>query len=74
MNPKFLFRFTSFASDDEGVNTPKTDRNVIFEQLRIDLLKAAEYMPWSPECPGKANDKVSRANKAAALALLARAD
>ena len=67
-------RFTSLASDDEGVNTPKTDRNIIFEQLRIDLLKAAEYMPWSPECPGKANDKVSRANKAAALALLARAD
>ena len=67
-------RFVSLASNDEGVNTPKTDRNVIFEQLRIDLLKAAEYMPWAPECPGKANNKVSRANKAAALALLARAD
>lgn len=67
-------RFTSLASDDEGVNTPKTDRNVIFEQLRIDLQKAADYLPWSPECPGEANNKVSRANKAAALALLARAD
>ncbi|MGN1247209.1 MAG: RagB/SusD family nutrient uptake outer membrane protein, partial [Paludibacteraceae bacterium] len=67
-------RFTSLASDDEGVNTPKTDRNVIFEQLRIDLLKAAEYLPWSPDCPGKANNHVGRANKAAALALLARAD
>lgn len=67
-------RFVSLAGDDSGVNTPKGDRNVVFEQLRIDLRKAAEYMPWSPECPGSANNHVGRANKAAALALLARAD
>lgn len=67
-------RFVSLAEDNEGVDSQKTDRNVIFEQLRIDLLKAAEYLPWSPECPGEANNHVGRANKAAALALLARAD
>lgn len=67
-------RFTSLAADDNGVNAKKTDRNEVYEQLRVDLRKAADYMPWSPECPGNANNNVGRANKAAALALLARAD
>lgn len=67
-------RFVSLASDDEGVNARKTDRNEIYEHLRADLQKAADYLPWSPECPGTANNNVGRANKAAALALLARAD
>ena len=67
-------RFVSLAEDDGGVNVKKTDRNEIYEHLRADLQKAADYLPWSPECPGTANNNVGRANKAAALALLARAD
>ncbi len=67
-------RFVSLAQDPDGVNARKTDRNEVFEQLRVDLIRAAELMPWSPECPGNAKNNVGRANKAAALALLARAD
>lgn len=67
-------RFVSLAENDEGVNARKTDRNEIYDHLRVDLQKAADYLPWSPECPGTANNNVGRANKAAALALLARAD
>lgn len=67
-------RFVSLAKDEKGVNTPKTDRNVIFEQLRKDLTKAAEYLPWSTERKGASANNVGRANKAAALGLLARMD
>lgn len=67
-------RFTSLAKDPNGVNAKKTDRNEVFEQIRKDLLRAAELMPWSPECPGNAKNNVGRGSKAAALALLARAD
>ena len=52
----------------------KTDRNVIFEQLRKDLRWAAELMPWSESCPGKANNYTGRPSKALALGLLARMD
>lgn len=67
-------RFVSLAKDPNGVNARKVDRNEVYEQLRVDLKRAAELMPWSPECPGNAKNNVGRANKAAALALLARAD
>ena len=68
-------RFVSLAQDPNGVNARKTDRNEVFEQIRKDLLRAAELMPWSPDCPAtNAQNNVGRASKAAALALLARAD
>ncbi len=67
-------RFVSLAKDENGVNARKTDRNVIYEQLRKDLTKAADYLPWSPERKGASANNVGRANKAAALALLARMD
>lgn len=67
-------RFVSLAKDPNGVNARKEDRNVIYEQLRKDLTKAADYLPWSPERSGASQDHVGRANKAAALALLARVD
>ena len=63
--------------DGEDVNTlfcEKTDRNEIFEQLRIDLKDAARYMPWSAACPGTAANYTGRPSKAFALALLARMD
>lgn len=67
-------RFVSLAKDEKGVEVKKTDRNEIFDQLRIDLSRAADYLPWSEERTGAAKNNVGRANKAAALALLARAD
>lgn len=68
-------RFTSIAADMDGVMSPKTDRNVVYEQLRKDLTEAAELMPWSPEVPVLgAKNNIGRASKASALALLARAD
>ena len=67
-------RFVSIVKDPEGVNAKKADRNLIFDQLRIDLAKAAELLPWSAQRIGLSNNNVGRANKAAALALLARAD
>ena len=67
-------RFVSLAKDPNGVNARKTDRNEVFAQLRKDLVRAAQLMPWSPDCPGNAQNNVGRASKAAALALLARAD
>lgn len=67
-------RFVSLAKDPSGVNAKKEDRNVIFEQLRKDLALAAQYLPWAPERSGASQDNVGRASKAAALALLARAD
>ena len=46
----------------------------MLKQLRIDLKKAAAYMPWSSECPGSAKNYTGRPSKAAAYALLARVD
>lgn len=67
--------FKSFDGQDlQDLYVYKTDRNVIFEQLRQDLKEAAELMPWSESCPGKANNNVGRPSKATALALLARMD
>ena len=85
------------------VQTPKVDRNIVFERIRTDLKRAAELMPWSENCPaigslgtprlytdwytlnenGFGNymenqsaptNYTGRPSKAAALALLARAD
>ena len=57
------------------VSTAKVDRNIAFEQIRTDLLNAANLMNWSAsaQVAGAVND-VRRPSKAAALALLARAD
>ena len=67
-------RFVSIAKDPTGVNAKKADRNIIFDQLRVDLKKAANLLPWSSQRVGLSQNNVGRANKAAALALLARAD
>lgn len=85
------------------VQTPKVDRNMVFERIRTDLKRAANLMPWSKSCPaigslvtpriyvdgytlneyGYAHymeeqsaptNYTGRPSKAAALALLARAD
>lgn len=67
--------FKSFDGKDlNDLYVYKTDRNVIFEQLRNDLKQAAELMPWSESCPGKANNYTGRPSKALALGLLARTD
>lgn len=65
-------RFVSISKDENSLNTPKSDRTNVLKQLRIDLKKAAEYMPWSNECPGTALNYTGRPSKAAAYALLAR--
>ncbi len=59
----------------DDVNSAKVDRNVAFEQIRKDLLLAAQLMEWSGavQLPAAQND-VRRPSKAAALALLARSD
>ena len=67
-------RFESLAKNPEGMGIIKTDRNVIYEQLRTDLKRAAELLPWAAECPAEANNYTGRPSKAAALALLARID
>ncbi|MBR1878629.1 MAG: RagB/SusD family nutrient uptake outer membrane protein [Paludibacteraceae bacterium] len=67
-------RFTSIAKDEAGMKTKKSDRTNVLAQLRIDLKKAAELMPWSSECPGTAANYTGRPSKAAAYALLARVD
>lgn len=68
-------RFESIAKNPDGVKTPKSDRNLIFEHLRTDLTRAAELLPWSADIPlPSARNNVGRASKAAALGLLARAD
>ena len=58
----------------EVLYTKKTDRNVIFEQLRLDLKEAARLMPWSAQCPGGAGNYTGRPSKALAYGLLARMD
>lgn len=67
-------RFESVSKNPASAKTPKTDRNVIYEHLRGDLKKAAEYLPWSSECPGAAKNRTDRPSKAAAYALLMRND
>ena len=69
-------RVTSLKQDQESVNARKTDRNVIYEHLRLDLREDARLMPFSndPLMPATARNKVGRGSRTAALALLARAD
>ena len=67
-------RFTSISKDEAGLKTPKSDRTNVLKQLRIDLKRAAELIPWSSECPGTAANYTGRPSKGAAYALLARVD
>lgn len=69
-------RFASITKDPSSVDAIKTDRNIIYEQLRTDLKRAARLMPWSTDegMPAPCRNKTGRASRAAALALLARAD
>ncbi len=63
------------VTDEKAIYPYKTDRNVIFEQLRADLKKAAEMMPNSAEISwGPAKNNVERINREFALGLLARSD
>ena len=63
------------GSSLEEAYSGKVDRNVAFEQIRTDLKKAAELMEWSDNAQlSVAKNDVRRPSKAAALALLARAD
>lgn len=68
--------FKSFDGNDlNELYVPKVDRNVIFEQLRIDLKDAARLMPWSEAIPiARAANYTGRPSKALALGLLARLD
>ena len=67
--------FESFNGYNPDVlYTEKQDRNVVYEQLRIDLKDAARLMPWSAQCPGNAANYTGRPSKALALGLLARMD
>ncbi len=67
--------FESFnGHNSEVLYTKKQDRNVVFDQLRIDLNEAARLMPWSAQCPGNAANYTGRPSKALALGLLARMD
>ena len=68
--------FESFNGyNPEVLYTKKQDRNVVFEQLRLDLKEAAKLMPWSAAIPvGGAANYTGRPSKALAYALLARMD
>lgn len=62
-------------SNDDDVYAPKKDRNLIYDQLRVDLKTAAELMGWAEDIvwtPSK--NKITAMNKAFALGLLARAN
>lgn len=67
-------RFVSLAKDPKGLEIKKSDRTDVLVQLRADLKKAADLMPWSKECPGTAMNSTCRPSKGAAYALLARLD
>lgn len=55
--------------------SPKVDRTIAYEQIRKDLKEAAELLEWSGAAQvASAKNDVRRPSKAAALALLARAD
>ncbi len=62
------------GKDINDLYVDKADRNVIYEQLRLDLKEAAELMPWSEACPGTAANYTGRPSKALAYGLLARMD
>lgn len=62
------------GSDMDALYTKKTDRNVIYEQLRADLKQAIELLPWSESCPGNKANYTGRPSKALAYGLLARMD
>ena len=68
--------FVSFNGyNPEVLYTKKQDRNVVFEQLRVDLKEAARLMPWSASIPvARAANYTGRPSKALALGLLARMD
>ncbi len=67
--------FQPFTGDDiNNLFTEKTDRNNIYDKLRVDLQDAARLMPWSAQCPGGAANYTGRPSKALALGLLARLD
>ena len=67
--------FQPFTGDDvNSLFTEKTDRNNIYDKLRVDLQDAARLMPWSAQCPGGAANYTGRPSKALALGLLARLD
>lgn len=68
--------FVSFNGyNPEVLYTEKNDRNIIYEQLRVDLKEAARLMPWSANIPlAKASNYTGRPSKAFALGLLARVD
>lgn len=67
--------FKPFDPNDlNSIYSPKVDRNIIFEQLRTDLKRSVELMPWSAECPGGAQNFTGRPSKAFAYGLLARVD
>ena len=67
-------RFVSISKDPEGMKMKKDDRTKVYAQLRVDLKKVADLLPWSKDCPGTAKNSTCRPSKAAALALLARLD
>lgn len=67
-------RFVSLAKDPKGLEIKKSDRTDVLVQLRADLKKAADLMPWSKDCPGTAMNSTCRPSKGAAYALLARLD
>ncbi len=71
--PASFESFTGF--NPEVLYTKKQDRNVVYEQLRIDLKEAARLMPWSASVPvARAANYTGRPSKALALGLLARMD
>lgn len=62
-------------TDPSSSNPRKEDRNVIYEQLRVDLKRAADLLDWSENITrASANNNITRPNKAFALGLLARLD
>lgn len=67
-------RFQSLSKDPAGMTIKKDDRNKVYAQLRTDLKRAAELIPWSAECPAKVQNYTGRPSKAAVLGLLARID
>ena len=64
------------GTNPEVLYTKKQDRNVIYEQLRIDLKEAARLMPWSEDINAvpSAKNYTGRPSKALAYGLLARMD
>lgn len=67
-------RFKSMSKDPASANARKENRNVIYDQIRQDLKKAKDLIPWSGDCPTLAKDKAFRPSKGAVIALLMRID